>query len=67
MVDTVIERDRGDSSAGWAVAVVVLIAVIAVAGFAWVRYRGAAAPAPASNPVIQVNVPAGNPAPTPTQ
>lgn len=47
---TVIERerttdrpayvDRGDSGAGWAVALVLIVAVLAVGLFVWARYRG---------------------------
>ncbi len=49
--------DRSDNSAGWAVAVIILLVVIAGIAFWYMRYRGA----PAQNPgaTIQVNLPAG--------
>lgn len=47
--------ERSDSSAGWAVAVIILLVVIAGIAFFYMRYRGA----PAANPgaTIQVNLP----------
>ncbi len=57
--DRIIERtDTG----GWAVAVIILIAIVAIGGFfAWRYYRAPAA-APASNGGANINVtiPAGN-------
>lgn len=68
--------DNSDSSAGWAVAVIILLVVIAGIAFWYIRGRAA----PASNPgaTIQVNLPAGGdnggsgggggaPAPAPAQ
>jgi hypothetical protein len=70
MADTTIvnspARTPADSgSAGWAVAVIILIAVIA-AGYIWFRYYGTGQaaqqqPAPASN-TTNIIVPAANPA-----
>ena len=49
--------DRGDSSAGWAVAVIILLVVIAGFAFWYMRSRGAPAASPGAN--IQVNLPVG--------
>jgi hypothetical protein len=51
---TMIERSS-DDSAGWAVAVIILLAVVAVAGFLWMRYYSAPA-VPASNGGTNINV-----------
>jgi hypothetical protein len=49
-----------DSSAGWAVAVVILLAIIAVGAYAWIHYhRAGTAPAPAPGTTVQVNLPTG--------
>ena len=65
--------DSSDSSAGWAVAVIILLVIIAGVAFWYVRYRGAPAQSPGAT--IQVNLPTGGnsgggntpaPAPTPT-
>jgi hypothetical protein len=37
--------EGGDGGAGWAVAIVILVAVIVVGGFWYARHRGATAPA----------------------
>lgn len=65
MADTIVNtpstNDAG--SAGWFVALIILLAVI-VGGFVWYRYHRAPAAAPATN--INVTIPAapaGNPAP----
>ena len=61
---TVIERERPvgggvlierDSGTGWAVAAVVIIALLAVGAFVWARYYSAPAPA-AQNPGASINV-----------
>ncbi|HUD02443.1 MAG TPA: hypothetical protein VMR46_00265 [Candidatus Paceibacterota bacterium] len=45
-----------DSSSGWAVAVIILLVVIAVGAFAWIRYhRAGVTPAPSTT--VQVNLP----------
>jgi len=55
--------DRSDTG-GWAVAVIVLVALVAIGGFfAW-RYYGAPAAAPAPNEATNINVTI--PAPTGT-
>ncbi len=69
--------DSADSSVGWAVAVIILLAIIAVGAFWYMRYRAPAAQTNNPGPSIQVNVPnytqpANNtqtqaPANTPTQ
>ena len=47
-----------DNSSGWAVAVIILLAVIAVGAYAWVHYhRAGAAAAPSTT--VQVNLPTG--------
>ena len=48
--------DSSDSSAGWAVAVIILLVVIAGIAFWYMRYR---TPAANSGATIQVNLPAG--------
>jgi len=53
----IVERES-DSGAGWAVALIVLLAVLAVLAFAWVRYRAAPTPAGNTAPSINVSVPA---------
>jgi len=57
MADTIVNTPSQDSgTAGWAVAVIILLAVI-VGGFLWYRSHGAAAPAqPGAN--INVTIPA---------
>lgn len=47
--------ERGDSSAGWAVAVIILLVVIAGIVFWYMRHRGASAANPGAT--IQVNLP----------
>jgi hypothetical protein len=51
---TTIERTE-DGSAGWAVAIIILLAVVAVGGYLFLRYRAPAA-APASNGGANINV-----------
>jgi hypothetical protein len=69
---TVIERPRdrvvedrtvytnADSSAGWAVALIVLVVLALIALFAWPGFARRAAPVSPST--LQVNVPSGSPA-----
>jgi len=66
--------DQSDSSAGWAVAVIILLVVIA--GIAFWYMRGRAAPAASPGATVQVNLPTGGdtnngggnaPAPAPAQ
>ncbi|OGG52665.1 hypothetical protein A3H16_01085 [Candidatus Kaiserbacteria bacterium RIFCSPLOWO2_12_FULL_53_8] len=60
MADTIVNTPSSNDSgaAGWAVAVIVLLAVV-VGGFLWYRYYGGyAAPAPADNTNINVTLPA---------
>ncbi len=57
VVNTPGGTNSGDSSGGWAVAVIVLIALIAIGGFfAWRYYRAPAA-APTGGANINVTVP----------
>lgn len=49
--------DRGDSSSGWAIAVIILLVVIAGVAFWYMRSRGAAPAGGGAN--IQVNLPTG--------
>jgi hypothetical protein len=49
--------DHSDGSAGWAVAVIILLVVIAGIAFWYMRYRGAPAQSPGTT--IQVNLPTG--------
>ncbi len=67
MADTIINTPSGNDSgsAGWAVALIILLAVI-VGGFVWYRYYRAPAAAPATNNSINVTIPsppAGNTTP----
>lgn len=57
--DRVVEKS---DTGGWAVAVIILLAVIAIGGFLWMRYyRGAAAPAPTGGSAnINLTLPAGS-------
>ena len=67
MADTIITNtpDSTDSgAAGWAVALIIALAVI-VGGFVWYRYYRAPAPASTTTNSINVTVPAATtPAPT---
>lgn len=55
MADTIITTPSQDNgAAGWAVAVITLLAVI-VGGVVWYRYHGAEA-APAQSPSTNINV-----------
>ncbi|MDO8623923.1 MAG: hypothetical protein Q7R54_01065 [bacterium] len=68
VVERVVETDGG--SAGWAVAVIILIAVIAVGAYFWFYNRGAPAPQQESGTQINVTIPTSNPdseEPTPAQ
>lgn len=53
--------ERSDSSAGWAVAVIILLLLIVGAFFVWGRYRGgnAAPAAPSANINVTLPAPAG--------
>jgi len=56
MADTIVNTPANDSgAAGWFVALIILLAVIA-GGFLWYRYYRAPAAAPATN--INVTIPA---------
>ncbi|MDP1707266.1 MAG: hypothetical protein Q8L30_01820 [bacterium] len=66
VVNTPPSTDGGGSGAGWAVAVIILLAVIGVGMYFWLNYRGA----PAESGAIDVNVtlpqnPITDPTPTP--
>ena len=56
--DRVVEVDRSDNSAGWAVAVVILLLVIAGGVWAYARYYRGAAPAPSGDTNVNVTLPA---------
>lgn len=60
--NTPAPNNNDSSAAGWAVAVIILIIVIGGLFWYFHYYRAAA---PASNPVIQVNVPGGSNSGTP--
>ena len=65
--DRVIEVDKSDSAAGWAVAVIILIAIVAVGAYAWTHYyRSPAAAQPSGGTNINVTVPAAGYAPAPS-
>jgi ABC-type transporter Mla subunit MlaD len=51
-VERVVEVDRGDGGAGWAIAVLVLLAVIGGL-FVWYRYYRVE---PSQNPTTNINV-----------
>jgi hypothetical protein len=59
MADTIVNTPSSQDSggAGWAVAVIILLAVI-VGGFVWYRSHGAAAPAQPGAANINVTIPA---------
>ncbi len=68
---TVIERDRpaggvlierNDSAAGWAVAAVIIIAILAVGAFVWARYYSTPGYTTPANNSVNVSVP-GNTTP----
>lgn len=66
VVNTPSNTDSGDGGAGWAVAVIILLAVIGIGAYLWMNYHGA----PAKSGAIDVNVtlpqnPVTNPTPTP--
>lgn len=61
IINTPPAAESTDSGAGWAVAVIVLLAVIAVGLYAWVHYRGAPA---AGGTTIQLSVPSSAPTPS---
>jgi hypothetical protein len=50
--------DRGDSSSGWAIAVIILLVVIAGIAFWYTRSRGAAPAGGGANVNVQVPLPA---------
>ena len=65
---TTIDR-RTDSSPGWAVAVIILIALLVIGGIMWMRNRGVVAPENTGGNSINVTLPAasgntGTPAPS---
>ena len=57
---TYIERTSDGDSAGWAIAVILLLAIIALGVFFWVRAHNAYAPASAAPSTINVTVPGTN-------
>ncbi len=56
--------DSSDNSAGWAVAVLILVAVIVAGAFWYMRYYRAPAAANNTGSTIQVNLPSSGYAPT---
>ena len=68
-VERRVERERiverSDSGAGWAVAVIILLAII-VAGAYWYTHRAPAAPAQQPGANIQVNLPSAGTQPSDT-
>ncbi|MFA6278722.1 MAG: hypothetical protein WCS97_02790 [Candidatus Paceibacterota bacterium] len=67
VINTPSNTDGGDSGAGWAVAVLILLAVIGVGAYFWLHYRGTA---PATSGGTNINVtlpqnPVTSPTPTP--
>ena len=54
---TLVERDT-DSSAGWGVAVIILLIVIAVGAYFWIRHRQTTQPSSGAN--INITVPSGS-------
>jgi hypothetical protein len=66
--ERVVERERlvdnGSDGAGWAVAIIILVAVIAVGAYLWTQYQGSPAPADNGGTNIEVNIPTpGGPTP----
>ena len=56
--ERVVAVDGGDSGAGWAVAVVLLLAVVGIGAYAWTRYNPGSAAAPSGGTNINVQLPA---------
>lgn len=52
VINTPPSTDSGDGGSGWAVAVIILLAVIGIGAYLWLNYRGA----PAKSGAIDVNV-----------
>lgn len=50
--------EGSDSGAGWAVAIIILLAVIGIGAYAWVRYHPGSAAAPSGGTNINVQLPA---------
>ncbi len=61
---TILERERPsgvlierqDESTGWAVAAVIIIALLAVGAFVWARYYATPTPAQTNTPGTNINV-----------
>jgi hypothetical protein len=70
VINTPATTDGEGGGAGWAVAIIILLAVIGAGAYLWINYRQAAAPAaPPSGVDINVTLPENpvtNPTPTPT-
>lgn len=64
VINTPSNADTGDSGAGWAVAVIILLAVIGIGAYFWLHYRGAAVPTGPLN--VNVTLPIPTPIPNPT-
>lgn len=64
VINTPSNTDSGGSGAGWAIAVLILLAVIGAGIYFWMHYRGAA-PAPSGATNINVTLPQ-NPVASPT-
>jgi heme/copper-type cytochrome/quinol oxidase subunit 2 len=66
VINTPSNTDSGESGAGWAVAVLILLVVMGAGVYFWLHYRGTA---PAASGGTNINVtlpqnPVTNPAPT---
>ena len=57
--ERVVAVDSSAGSAGWGVAVIILLAVVGVGIFAWMYYQRPAAPAEPGTTEINVTLPAG--------
>jgi hypothetical protein len=69
MADTIVnapqpqQPQQSDGSAGWAVAIIILLAVIVVGGYFLIHRRGVAPSAPNPAATVQVNIPGGSVSP----
>jgi heme/copper-type cytochrome/quinol oxidase subunit 2 len=58
VINTPATPESGDGGAGWAVAVIILLAVIGVGVYFWIHYRSAPSGATNINVTLPTNPPA---------
>lgn len=64
VINTPATADSGASGAGWAVAVIILLAIIGIGAYFWIYYRGAPSTGTNINVTLPTN-PVTNPTPAP--